>query len=71
MECQMLADRQIELDSVEQDNLSDYEMPHETVDDLLAEINGIEEESKQEDEESKIDLDLEEEYRLNENRESV
>ena len=52
------------------ENLSDYEMPHESFEELSNQLNMLEE-SKFEEQESKIDLDLEESYRDNENRESV
>jgi len=54
----------------ELENISDYDMPNESAEDYYKQLNMLEE-SKYEEEESRIDLDLEEEFRDNENRESI
>lgn len=70
MESQIIADKQEDIEMEELENLSDYEMPAESVEDYYKQLNMLEE-SKYEEEESKIDEDLEEEFRDHENRESI
>lgn len=57
MESQILADKQEDIDIEELENLSDYDMPAESVEDYYKQLNMLEE-SKYEEEESKIDMDL-------------